>query len=398
MAHDFSIRHFFRRMPNALLKRYFHGKGVFAELDFAVMKPTKQDALLEAWALLPGSTRDDCEAELRLVHELCSESGWRALQDAAREVLQDGESAAFVAKLAELEDHAAQAMTAFLDHRSLWMWADRYHHADGLARWKKLQGLPQVELTDTAAACTALSAAIRAYFLKEEHRGRNCTVEHYRRGAKDYFFAYPRDHASEALEYVKDDMVRRPHSPAFELIFVYEKVRGSLDLSCRNAPRAVRPLQEIFAKVVLGQEGLSANPKDDRAYDLAPLLDEGFQFTRSSDSGIGDVQLKKLRLTRRWKKGEHITLQAINTAALRQLLGQVRQSVMLADFHVTQAEVWAQVWEPVRKAHKPVTFTVGWPNACSLKHDGPDGALRAMLQASRIEPQAQAVARDSGQG
>lgn len=398
MSQDFSSRQFFRRMPNALLARYFQGKGLFADLDFAAMKETKPDALLEAWGALPDATRDACEAELSTVHGLCNESGWRALQDAAREVLQDDESAAFVAKLAALEDHAAQAMTAYLDHRSLWMWADRYHHADGLARWKKLHGLAQVELTDTAAACTALSAAIRAYFLKEEHRGRNCTVEHYRRGAKDYFFAYPRDHASEALEWVQDDMTRRPHSPAFELIFVYEKARGSLDLSCRNAPRAVRPLQEIFATVVLGQDALSANPKDGRTYNLAPLLDAGFQFIRSSDSGIGDVQLKKLRLSRRWQKGEHITLQAANTAALHELLGQVRQSVAMADFHVTQAEVWAQVWEPGRLLPRPVTFTVGWPNSCSLKHDGADAALRAMLQASRIEPQAQAVAGEGGQG
>jgi hypothetical protein len=398
MAQDFSVGHFFRRMPNALLARYFHGKGLFAELDFAAMKETKPDALLQAWAELPDSIRDICESELRTVHDLCDERGWRALQDAAREVLQDDESAAFVAKLAALEDHAAQAMTAFLDHHSLWMLADRYHHADGLARWKKLQGLAQVDLTDIEATCNALSEAIRAYFLKEEHRGRNCTVEHYRRGAKDYFFAYPRDHASEALEWVKDDMTRRPHSPAFELIFVYEKARGSLDLSCRNAPRAVRPLQEIFAKVVLGQEALSASTKDGRPYDLAPLLDAGFQFTRGSDSGIADVQLKKLRLTRRWQKGEHITLQAANTAALHQLLGQVRESLALADFHVTQAEVWAQVWEPGRRAPRPVTFTVGWPNACSLKHEGAHEALRKMLQASRIEPQAQAVAGEVGQG
>lgn len=384
-------------MPNQLLARYFHGKGMFADLDFGAMKPTKPDALLQAWTDLPDTTRDACEAELSAVNALCDEAGWRALQDAAREILADAESAAFVTKLAALEDHDAQAMTAFLEHRSLWMWAERYHHADSLARWKKLQGLAQVALMDTEVACAALSAAIRAYFLKEEHRGRNCTVEHYRRGAKDYFFAYPRDHASQAVEWEQDDMVRRPHSPAFELIFVYDQSAGSLDLSCRNAPRAVRPLQEIFATVVLGQASLSANPKDGRAYDLAPLLDADFHFTHGADSGITDVQLKKLRLSRRWQKGEHITLQAASTADLHALLDKVRQSVAMADFRVTQAEVWAQVWEPGRMKLKPVTFTVGWPNTCSLKHEGAGAVLRAMLVASRIEPRAQA-ADGAGQG
>ena len=284
MAPQYSIKHFFRGMPNALLGRYFHGKGLFADLDFGAMKQTRHDALLAAWAALPDATRDALDAELGVVHALCDEGGWRALQDAARELLGDEATAAFVTALAALEDHAAQAMTAFLDHRNLWLWAERYHHADRLAYWKKLHNLARVDLTpaESEAACGALTSALCAYFLKEEHRGRNCRVEHYRRGSKDYFFAFPRDHATEAVEWISDDMTRRPHSPAFELIFVYERARGSLDLYCRSAPKAVRPLQEIFATTVLGQESLSANPKDGRTYNLAPLLDADFQFTRSA--------------------------------------------------------------------------------------------------------------------
>lgn len=398
MADEFSSGQFFRRMPNALLGRYFQGKGLFADLDFGAMKKTKPEALLAAWAALPDGTRDACEAELSTVHALCDEGGWRALQDAARTLLQEGESDACVSKLAALEDHAAQAMTAFLDHRSLWVWAEHYHRADGMARWKLLQGLAQVDLADTRAACTALSAAIRAYFQKQEQRGRNCTVEHYRRLGKDYFFAFPRDHANEIPEWVNEEMTRRPHSPAFELIFVYEKARGSLDLSCRRAPKAVRALQEIFATVVLGQERLSATEKNGLSYDLAPLLDAGFQFVRSAESGIEDVQIRKLRLTRRWQKGEHLTLQAADTAALHKLLGKVRQSVALADFHVTQAEVSAQVREAGRAAPKTVTFNVAWPNSCSLKHEGADRALRMMLQASTIEPRPPVGAGEVAQG
>ena len=41
MARHYSTRDFFRQMPNALLARYFAGRAVFAEFDFAVLTPTE---------------------------------------------------------------------------------------------------------------------------------------------------------------------------------------------------------------------------------------------------------------------------------------------------------------------------------------------------------------------
>ena len=211
MGQQYSSRDFFRRMPNALLARYFQGKGLFEELDFGAMKQTRPDALVAAWAALPDERCDALEAELSAVHTLSDAAGWQALQDAARDMLEADAAAAFVAALAALEDHLAQAMTAFLDQPTLWLWAERYHHAGRLAHWKKLHNLARVDVApDVEAACEALSAAIRDHFIHAEGRGRNCHVEHSRRGAKDYFFAFPRDHATQALEWVSDDMTRRP--------------------------------------------------------------------------------------------------------------------------------------------------------------------------------------------
>ena len=36
MARQYSTRDFFRQMPNAMLARYFAGRTVFGELDFAI--------------------------------------------------------------------------------------------------------------------------------------------------------------------------------------------------------------------------------------------------------------------------------------------------------------------------------------------------------------------------
>ncbi|MGZ8911010.1 MAG: hypothetical protein ACXW09_13620 [Methylococcaceae bacterium] len=58
MAKHYSIRDFFRQMPNALLARYFQSKTLFEDMDFVSMKETKQDGLFEAWLKLPDGQRN----------------------------------------------------------------------------------------------------------------------------------------------------------------------------------------------------------------------------------------------------------------------------------------------------------------------------------------------------
>jgi hypothetical protein len=45
MARHYSTKDFFRQMPNALLARYFQGRGVLGELDFAALKDAQPDEL-----------------------------------------------------------------------------------------------------------------------------------------------------------------------------------------------------------------------------------------------------------------------------------------------------------------------------------------------------------------
>jgi hypothetical protein len=46
MDRQYSTKSFFRQMPNALLARYFQGRGLFADVDFAAMKEGKPEELL----------------------------------------------------------------------------------------------------------------------------------------------------------------------------------------------------------------------------------------------------------------------------------------------------------------------------------------------------------------
>lgn len=53
MARHYSSRDFFRQMPNVLLARFFQGRGLLADVDFAAMKEGKPDELFAAWLVLP---------------------------------------------------------------------------------------------------------------------------------------------------------------------------------------------------------------------------------------------------------------------------------------------------------------------------------------------------------
>ena len=84
MARHYSTRDFFRQMPNALLARYFQGRGVLADLDFAAMKEAQPDKLFEAWLELPDGQRNTMDAEFREIFAMSCDKGFLAtLNEAA---------------------------------------------------------------------------------------------------------------------------------------------------------------------------------------------------------------------------------------------------------------------------------------------------------------------------
>ncbi len=173
------------------------------------------------------------------------------------------------------------------------------------------------------------------------------------------------------------------------MIFVYSKKEGSLDLHFRGSYKAIEPLQSMFATAILKLNELPPDPKDARVYDLAPLLQKSFGFVPAVGSGIEKVVVKKLRLSSRVKKGDRITLEADTTdnpEAVYALLEQVRTSLPLDMYNITQVELAVSVIVDADKPAKMVKFYITYPNSCSLKYDEVGLKLRDMLEASGIEP------------
>jgi hypothetical protein len=290
--------------------------------------------------------------------------------------------------LSALSNHYERAMITYLDHNILWRGATLFYHADTLPYWRKRKNLPLRKAAVDEASLQQLAGLIRHYFHRTEGRGKNCVVEPFRRGELDYFFAYPEDYSQQSIEWVNGEFDRRPHNPAFEVIFVYSQKEGSLDLNFRGSYKAFEPLQGMFATAILKIDELPPDPKDERIYDLSPLLQRGFNFTYNVGSGIEEVMVKKLRLSSRIKKGDRITLEADtsqNSDAIYNLLDQIGKTIPLNMYYLTQVELSASVVVDSNKPAKRMTIRITYPNSCSLKYDELGLKLREMLEASGIE-------------
>ncbi|MGE3601586.1 MAG: hypothetical protein AB7N70_39290 [Dehalococcoidia bacterium] len=391
MARHYSTKNFFRQMPNGLLARYFRACELLSELDFAGMKETQPDAVFAAWLALPATQRNAMDAEFQEIFDMGCEKGFRAIIDEADWHFGNDADArvTFVEKLSALPNHLERAMVTFLDHGQFWKGATRFYHADILPYWRKRKNLPHVEAAVDEASLAELARLIRTYFHHTEGRGNNCVVEPFRRGELDYFFAYPEDYSQQSIEWLDGQFGRRPHNPAFEVIYVYSRRDGTLDLNFRGTHQAVEPLQGMFAAAILKLRALPPDPKDERVYDLSPVLEKGFEFVYQIGSGIERVAVKKLRLSSKMKRGDRVTLEADptgNSEAVYELLDAVSSSLPLNLYNVTQVEIAASVVTDSNRPPKMVTIRITHPNSCSLKYDELDLKLRDMLSASGIEP------------
>ena len=389
MTRHYTTRDLFRQMPHHLLALYFAGQAECDALAAATVANVKTAELFELWLQLPDSRRNSMDSEFRDMFELSNEKGFRAILDEAEYHFthDHGGLAAFALKLGALANHFERAMVTYLDHSAFWKGAGLLNHADSLPYWRKRKNFPHTAAAVDEDSINTLAQQIGSYFHRNDGRGKNCVVEPFKRGELDYFFAYPEDYSQQSVEWVNGAFDRRPHNPAFEIVFVYSQKEGSLDVNVRGAPKAIEPLQGMFATVILKLDALPPNAKDKRVYDLAPLSKKSFEFLPAAGSGIGKVVVKKIRLSSRVKKGDRITVEAdtIKDAdAVNQLVLEIAKSIPLHQYSVTQIELTASVVDG-DKPPRDVTFTVTHPNSCSLKYDPVHMKLREMLEASGIE-------------
>ena len=193
------------------------------------------------------------DADFREIHALSCEKGWCAIRDEAEWQLRDDSKAfaEFVESYAALDGHCERAMVTFLDIRSSGR-AQRYSATRTVCpTGASGRGFPICPHPCTRMAGKALADGISNYFHRTEGRGKNCVVETFRRGEHGLLLCLPGRLFAAERGMGGGEFARRPHNPAFEVIYVYSEKEGTLDLNFRGAYKAVEPLQAMFATEIL---------------------------------------------------------------------------------------------------------------------------------------------------
>lgn len=337
MARQFSPTHFFRRVPNELLARYFQEKrGVLRDITFDKLRNMDVEPIFKAFTALPSDQQAVIEAEFQDIGAMACQGGVTALTDEAG----FHENKEFPEAISNIAGFHGKVMWAFLEYPSYWASAMLFLRSDNISDslWKKRNDLPHLPPCVEEEDTERLAQAISHYFHSKEGRGRNCKVEVFRRHEKEYFFAYPEDYAQSGVEWVSNALSTRARHPAFEIIFVYTQSEGSLDIYAPRNTKYVSDLQQIFADTILKFDELDEFAGDNRVYVLDALADRDFEFQYPVDSGIKTVEVRRLRLTLRTGKKRRVTVEAdttYNQKAVYDLLEEIKPP----PFHVTQAEI-----------------------------------------------------------
>jgi hypothetical protein len=202
MALDLDIRSFFRKAPRYWLKRYFTQHGVLGAFDWASIGKTKIDALHQAWQGLNEDLQLRMTDDFRNIALLATPAGKLAIIDEAG---FHGETDGFAERLGELEDFHSCAFWTHFERPKYWDGAVFFAAADSKPKryWRKRINMPALGRKVTDDDGQVLSQALGRLFMQLEGRGAYCTVHAYRRGDRDYYFAYPQDHRQTSIEYAQ---------------------------------------------------------------------------------------------------------------------------------------------------------------------------------------------------
>ena len=365
---QYSPKSFLRQVPKELLKFYFTQRGLLTALPWEALDEGEIDPIYEAWQQLPEQDRDQAEADFQAIDDIATSEGIIAIIEESQFHGHDLGS-----ELEALEGFHHKAFWTFLEHPKVFSGAsllDQVDHMSNRYRYRR-KGILKCDPDISQAAREELKQRLSAYYQAHQSRGRRCTLELYLRcGRYHYVFAYLEDYADTFIGYDHNGKLRRrPQRPAFELVFIYDPVDGTLDVYAPGSKQLKIDLQPIFCSAFLKQE-LDSEPRGAHSYELNPLK-ERFPFPTDPEDGILDVRVKKLRLSVVGESLQRITLEG-NTKYHREdvydLMDKAlsRERLPLSQVNITQATI-QMLFSNGDKRPKSVTFNVSYPNYCNLK-------------------------------
>lgn len=390
MANDYAPKQFLRQAEIALLKEYFEARGELGDLDWGSLNEAQIDSIHEAWQQLPDRSLDEIDSDFRDIYDLASGEGTRTL-------IEEGHfhEIDLTPHLEARDGFLNKALWVFLNHREVFDVAHLLDRSDHLNHryWRKRKDIPKKEPNLSPTAIAELEHSISAYYREKQGRGRHCHVDKYLRGDRyHYFFVYPQDYTDTFVGFDhKGQLERRRQNPAFEVIYVYDPVDGTLDLYAQGGKDIKKDLQDLFARTILNHE-LGEENEDSKPYELSGLKKRGFAFPTDPADRITEVRVRTLCLSVVGNSRNRITLEVKPNGPTDEIYDFIERSLHEKRLPMAMVNVSSAVLQ-VRfdntgangRATKTVSFRIAHPDSCNLKDKPEHLVVKKYLKLWEIE-------------
>jgi len=367
MKRQFSLGTVFRMTEKSLLRRFFESFG--ADVDafrWDTINRRNIQPVENLFDSLPQDNRDDVEGVLRQVHALACEAGMEVLGEVAQSFPSDeGWTELFTSD----KNLYTKSLAVWLFHREIFKAAALLFTVDSRIWWRKRLDLPKTTPNFDSTTKKHLECEIEELLKRKQGRGYSCTVEMVKRTNGVYYFvAHPDDFVRDTLVHDEDKLlVHQTVRQTFEIVFAYDSIHGTSELSAKLSKPIKEALEEIFLRNILS---VTPQEEEEQPFDLSILLDPNFEpVTKPEDR----IRARVVALTVKWEgTGLATGYQSTrNASVLEFALKRIRELIAAGNCpFVMKAKFRFEFFGDTGRP-KTMTFEVCAPSSSTLKHQDP---------------------------
>jgi hypothetical protein len=357
----------FRQLPLELVHGFLARESIHTGDDWASLAEGDARAIHQAWLNLPSPSRERVEQMLRAVHSVATHAAVQAL---IAEVEHHGRNISD--DIALIDGHHAKALWILVNYPTM------FHTAHMLLStaapygkyWNLTKGAAGVPYDNSPDARQHLRLSVMNLY-RDQGRGQACTVEPIERNGSLYLFLYLDDYTETHVGHNQHGKLeRKPLRSAFEVVFVYNPVNGTLDLYAEGTTPLRSALRDRFFKHILRRDTPSVVPGR-RSYWLQGLLDRTFPLATDPFAGIHAASVRRLKIVPP-QNGRRVTLDADKKGGAADIYDMLDDHFPPArfrrsDLSVCQATFTVSYHSLADGKDRSLTFDVSAPDACNLK-------------------------------
>ena len=367
MSRQFSIPTILRMVPNELLQEFFVILG-HSEFDpcWPQLGKRELDPMLDYITDLPASQASQMDQELQAVYELSCQSGMAAITESAK---LHGVSDLPLQMPQEMSVHG-RAMWTRLNHPEVFNTAQLLHEVDHLSWWRKRNDLPATEPDISPETIQQLEHGISC-LLKDQGRGRLCTIETYRRGDVHYFFAYPDDYSETAHKH--DDagkLIPVVINKTMQVVFAYDQSAGSLETYAKLPKRMKEGLENCFATCILG--GRLSDQSPSKTFEMNQLKDPDFHLQTDPQDCVA-AQVIRMRMAHQ-SNGRKLDVAIDRTNPGESIYRAIQETLQsdvrsLSHWNIISVAIHFEFLPKADRKPGRQTITVSFPNTCNVRSE-----------------------------